>query len=124
MKHFRSVWAVLAGYLLVIVLSVTTDILFMGIGLFPGPNVRFATWMLALALIYTLLYSFLGGYITAKLAPARKMLHVSILGALGVLSSLIGAIAGWEMGDHWYPIALVILAFPSVYLGGKLKKDR
>ena len=36
--------------------------------------------------------------------------------------ALVGAVATWNagLGPHWYPIALVVLALPQAWLGGKL----
>jgi disulfide bond formation protein DsbB len=49
-------------------------------------------------------------------------LYVSwILGVIGFIVSMAGAIATWNMnlGPHWYAITLAVLAFPSAWLGGK-----
>jgi hypothetical protein len=50
------------------------------------------------------------------------MKHVFILGVLGTLGGIAGVIAGWNLSQHWYPIALAVTAFPFVWLGGKMKK--
>jgi len=67
----------------------------------------------------------LGSYIAARLAPSRPMLHAVVLGILGFVVSVIGAILTWnhtaEFGPHWYPIALVILALPTAWVGGMLR---
>ena len=46
------------------------------------------------------------------------------LGFIGLLAAIAGTAATWnkgpEFGPKWYPIALVVLAIPSVWLGGKL----
>jgi hypothetical protein len=94
------------------------------LGVFPpqsNPN-AYAEWMLALALSYRTLYTILGGCITAMLAPEKPMGHVVALGVIGIIAGTLGAIVGWNLGDHWYPVALALLAFPSVWLGGKLRK--
>ena len=77
--------------------------------------------MLALALFYRTVYTVAGGYVTAKLAPQNPMKHVMILGVIGTLAGIGGIVAGWNLSQHWYPIALAVLAYPSVCLGGKLK---
>jgi len=47
-------------------------------------------------------------------------------GVAGFLVSLAGAIATWNggpaFGPHWYPIALIVLALPSAWLGGSLRE--
>lgn len=64
-----------------------------------------------------------GGYITAALAPNRPMFCSTILGIIGIVAGTAGAIVTIPMGiaPAWYPIALVVLALPCTWLGGKLK---
>lgn len=115
-------FAVLAGFLTVVVLSIGTDFVLEKFGLFPPPTEQglYITWMLALALCYRTLYTILGGYVTARLAPSKPMRLVLILAVLGTIGGIGGVVAGWHLSAHWYPIALAVLAFPSVWLGGKL----
>ena len=75
-----------------------------------------------IAFLYRSAYAVLGGYITAILAPSNPMKHVKILGVIGTLGGIAGIFAGWNLSDHWYPIALAVTAFPLVWLGGKMKK--
>ena len=119
---FKSIGAVLVGFIAVVILSVGTDFILESLGIFPpiGQGL-FITWMLVLALFYRIIYTIAGGYITASLAPNRPMRHVIILGIIGTVAGLLGVIVGWELSAHWYPIALVITAFPTTWLGGKLK---
>jgi len=46
------------------------------------------------------------------------------LGVVGVVVSSAGAVATWNggpaFGPHWYPLALIALAMPCAWLGGKL----
>ncbi|HYD02925.1 MAG TPA: hypothetical protein VEC16_01375 [Alphaproteobacteria bacterium] len=122
---FKSIGAVLAGFFAVVVLSIATDILLEQTGIFPArsksnPTLT-TTWVLALALLYRTIYTILGGYITALLAPTNPGKHVHILGIIGTVAGILGVIAGWNLSAHWYPIALAVLAYPSVWIGGKLR---
>jgi hypothetical protein len=119
----KSILAVIAGFLTVVVLSVVTDTIMEAIGVFPPPNLQglFVTWMLVLAFIYRSIYTVLGGYVTAKLAPQNPMKHVKVLAVLGTIGGILGVIAGWELSEHWYPIAIAVTAFPLVWWGGKLR---
>ena len=49
------------------------------------------------------------------------MKHALVLGALGGTVALIGVIATWNknLGPHWYPIMLVVLALPQSWLGAR-----
>ena len=122
MNVLKSIASVIAGFLTVVVLSIATDMILEGAGIFPpATEGLFVTWMLALALFYRTVYTVAGGYVTAKLAPQNPMKHVMILGVIGTLAGIGGIVAGWNLSQHWYPIALAVLAYPSVCLGGKLK---
>lgn len=123
MKTLRSIWAVLAGFLTVVILSTVTDLILEGLGVFPpiGQGI-FITWMLVLALSYRLIYTVMGGYVTAKLAPQNSMKHVTILAVIGTIAGIGGIFVGWDMSEHWYPIALAVTAFPCTWYGGKLRK--
>jgi MFS family permease len=117
----KSIGAVIAGFLVVAVLSVVTDKILESLGIFPSPDAGlFITWMLVLAFIYRSIFTVLGGYITARLSPQNPMKHVKILAIIGTIGGCIGIVVGWNLSDHWYPIALAVTAFPLVWLGGKL----
>lgn len=121
-KLFKSIGAVLAGFVTVFVLSTVTDIILESLHIFPSPDKGFfITWMIVLALVYRTVYTVLGGYVTARLAPDRPMRHVVVLATIGTLAAILGLVATWGkgLGPEWYPILLAILAFPSVWAGGK-----
>jgi hypothetical protein len=123
MKLLKSIAAILAGMLFIIALSIGTDAILEKLNVFTSPNQgSFINWMLLLALAYRCLYAIGGGFITATLAPKKRMRHVMILGYIGLTVSIIGVITSWDRPDHWYPIALAITALPTVWLGGVLKK--
>lgn len=118
----KSIGAVLAGFITVVVLSTATDSLLEALHIFPSPQGGlFITWMLALALFYRCVYTVIGGYVTARLAPRRPMRHVLALGIVGTIAGIMGVVAGWNLSQHWYPIAIAISGLPCVWLGGKIK---
>lgn len=125
MKALKSIGAVLAGILVNVIFSTGTDFILETLGIFPSiGNGLFITWMLAVALTYRLIYTVAGGYVTARLAPDRPMRHVYILGIIGTVLGIVGVFVGWDLSQHWYPIALAITAFPCTWLGGKLKTNK
>jgi hypothetical protein len=73
-----------------------------------------------LALSYRIVYTVLGGYLTAKFAPYSPMAHVWVYGIIGFALGLAGAIATIPMnlGPTWYPIAIALTALPCAWLGG------
>ena len=119
----KSIGAFFGGFLTVVVLSIATDVILETLGVFPNPNEGlFITWMLILAFAYRSAYTVLGGFVTAKLAPKNPMKHVKTLGIIGTIAGIAGVVAGWNLSQHWYPIAIAITAFPFTYWGGTLKK--
>jgi len=122
----RSIGALLLGFIAVVVLSLGTDQMFHMLDVYPpwgeamndtGDNL--------LALAYRIVYGILGSYIAARLAPRSPMLHAMILGCVGFVLSLAGAIAAttaFDLGPVWYPIALVVTAIPGAWVGGVLHR--
>lgn len=121
---WRTVWALLAGFLTVVILSIGADIVMRALSLFPkfGPM---SDSFFVIATVYRTVFGVAGSYITARLAPYEPMQHALLGGVIGLVLSLIGAITTWsrgaEFGPHWYPVALVLLAMPTAWAGGKLR---
>ena len=121
-RVLRSIGAVLAGMLAIVVLSLATDEVLHATGLLPRLNMTDAHAVLALS--YRLVYGIAGGYLTARLAASRPMLHAVVLGGIGTALSILGAAATWNagpaLGPQWYPLSLVVTALPCAWAGGKL----
>src|SRR5262245_49324198 len=118
----KSVWAVAAGVLFTVVVSIAVDIV-LHLAHVYGPMEAPLTDNLAmLATAYRLVISVAGAWITARLAPHHPMKHALILGVVGIVLGLIGVVATWnaDMGPRWYGIALTVLAIPQCWLGGKI----
>lgn len=122
-RFWSSALALLAGFVVVIALSLGTDQLFHSLGVYPpwGEPMRETSDNL-LALAYRCVYAVLGSYIAARLAPRHPMRHALILGAIGFVLSILGAIGAiaMDLGPIWYPIALVLTALPCAWIGGLL----
>jgi len=120
----KSIGAVLAGVLAIVVLSIGTDVVLHATGVFPPWFQPMADALFLLATAYRIVYGVAGGYITARLAPDRPMQHALALGAVGAALSIVGAVATWgrgpAFGPAWYPLALVALAMPQCWAGGRL----
>jgi multisubunit Na+/H+ antiporter MnhB subunit len=121
----RSIGAVFAGLLFIVILSLLTDVVMHATGVYPPWFQYMPDSLFLLATAYRVVYSLLGSYLTARLAPQRPMLHALILGVVGMVLSLAGALATWnkgpEFGPKWYPITLIAIAVPLAWLGGKLR---
>ncbi|SRR5258706_6748815 len=121
-ETFKSIGAILAGFITVFILSVVTDLILEKLGIFP-PQTQpesYTWWMLLIALVYRSIYSVAGFYLAARLAPNRPMRHAIILGVIGTLFATLGAIANWNLSANWYPVLLVLVTLPCAWLGGRL----
>ena len=113
-ETFKSIGAILAGFIAVFVLSVLTDLVLEKIGFFPPATEpeSYTWWRLLVALIYRSIYSVAGFYLTATLAPNRPMRHAVILGIIGTVFAALGAMANWDKSANWYPVLLVLVTLP------------
>ena len=121
----RSIWAVVAGFIIVVILSVATDAVLHALQVFPPLGQRMSDKLFLIATIYRTVYAILGSYITARLSPDRPMAHALIGGIIGLIVGSVGAEVTWnrpELGPHWYPLALVVTALPCAWIGGKIRQ--
>jgi hypothetical protein len=126
----RSIGAVFAGMIIVVLLSVGTDALLRAFGVFPPGSQRMSNPQFVVATIYRTLYTVFGAYITATLAPARPMQHALFYGFIGFGLSVVGFLGYLghpemrSLGPAWYPVALIVTALPCAWLGGYLRMRR
>jgi len=118
----KSIWAVVAGVLFIIVVTTLVDIALHVTHVFPPMNQRIGDALALLATAYRIVISVGGAWLTARLAPDQPMRHAMILGYVGVVLGLVGVVATWNLGlgPRWYPVALVVLAIPQCWVGGKI----
>lgn len=121
----RSIGAVLAGVVAVIVLSLTTDVVLHASGIYPPWFQPMADSLWVVALAYRIVYGVAGSYLAAWLAKSRPMLYAMIVGIIGFVLAIVGVAANWnkgpEYGPRWFAIALIATALPCAWLGGKLR---
>lgn len=122
----KSIWAVVAGLLVIIIVTTIVDIVLHAVHVFPPMNQPINDALALLATAYRVVISVGGAYLTADLAPNRPMRHAMILGCVGVVLGLVGVVATWNLGlgPRWYPIALVLLAIPQCWAGAKIWEMR
>ncbi len=127
-RTFRSVTAIFVGFMSVAVLSLTTDQVLHVLAIYPPwGEPMYEPGLNLLALSYRILFTILGGYLAASLAPYSAMRHVTIVGIIGTVTGTAGAIAAITMADlgpDWYPIALAVTGFPCVWLGGLIHRSQ
>lgn len=120
LRWLRYTGAFVAGFATVAILSMATDAVLHAANIYPNDGTAGSDANLVFALAYRTVFTVLGGYITARLAPANGFRLSVILGIVGTIAATAGAIAMWNIGHHWYPVALAALALPSTALGGWL----
>jgi Flp pilus assembly pilin Flp len=114
---------VVAGFVAVVILSLGTDQVFHSLGVYPPWGVVMeGTGLYMLALGYRIIYTIVGGYITARLAPHSPVRHAVILGTIGLAVGMVGAIVAinGNLGPAWYGIAVALTGLPCSWLGGVL----
>jgi len=115
----RSIGAVLAGMFAGIILTLGTDAVLHAIHVFPPWGLSCSQRSIALSTV------FWAATFIARLAPDRPMQHALVGGFVGLVVSILGAAVTWNkgpaFGPHWYPVALVVLAMPQAWAGGKLR---
>jgi hypothetical protein len=118
----KSVWAVVAGVLFIVVVSTLVDIVLHALRVLPPMKQPLNDSLALLATSYRVVISIAGAWLTARLAPDKPMKHAMILGVVGTFLGLVGVVATWNqgLGPRWYPVLLAVLAIPQCWLGGKL----
>ena len=127
MNILKGIGAVLVGMIFIGAYHAGTDFILEKLGIFTPPSEGFHTpWMVVTATIYRCVFTVIGGYVTAALAPEPRMRYVCVLGVIGLVLCMAGAIVTIPMriAPAWYPIALAVTAFPCTWLGGWLHRAK
>lgn len=119
---WKSICAVFAGLIFIGVTHSGTDAILESTGVLPKGHLNVSSSLILVVILYRVVLSFFGCYITALLAPENPMKHSIILGAIGTLLSLVGAIvtANMNIAPLWYGWALVVTALPVAWLAGRI----
>lgn len=125
----RGVLAVVAGLVVIVVLSSATDLALVAAGVFPplaefGRPESFSDALLLLALVYRTVYGVFGCWLTARLAPRRPMAHSLTLGGIGFVVGVIGAVATWGTWTSWYSLAIIATTLPAAWLGARIARRK
>jgi hypothetical protein len=110
----KSIGAVIAGLVFIGVTHSAIDAILESTGVLPKGNLYVSTSLILFVIFYRAVFSLLGCYLTAKLAPQNPMRHALILGGIGTLLSATGAIvtADMNLGPAWYAWSLVVIPLP------------
>jgi len=122
----RSAIALVAGLLVGVVLSLGTDEILHVLNIYPPWGQTMSDRLFMLATGYRIIYTVIGSYVAARLAPYRPMWHAMVLGVVGFVVSIAGAAAMWTreppVGPHWYAVAVALISLPCAWLGGKIRE--
>ena len=120
----RSVAAVAAGLVTIVVTHTAADAVLHASGVFPPAGQTMSDGLFALAAGHRFVLSVVGAYVTARLAPAHPRKHALVLAAIGLALSTLGVVArlvkGPELGPLWYPMLLVLMTVPCCLAGAAL----
>ena len=107
----KSIWAVVAGVLFIIVVTTLVDIALHIAGVFPLADQPINDSLALLATSYRNVISVFGAWLTARLVPDEPLKHATILGFVGTALGLVGARATWNLGlgPRSYPIPGVMI---------------
>jgi hypothetical protein len=118
----KSIGAVFGGLLFIIVTHTATDAVLESAGVLPNGHLNVGTGLILFVILYRALWSMLGCYMAARVAPSAPMKHALILGAIGTVFSIAGAVVtmSMDLAPAWYGWMLAVTALPVAWLGGNL----
>ena len=119
---WKSIGAVLAGFVANAVVTTIVDVVLHLAKVFPPMDQPLNDTTSAIATSYRVVFGVMGCYLTARLAPSNPMRHALAQGLLGVVICTAAVVGTWNknLGPHWYPIALAVISLPCAWLGGYL----
>lgn len=121
----KSIGAIAAGFFTTVILSVVADMIMSATGLMNIENFKATpTGIILVVTLYRFVFNVIGCYVAARLAPQKPMKHAVILGSIGLALSIMGVAAMWDKAVLWYNLAIVLMALPCAYFGGKLYKPK
>jgi hypothetical protein len=118
---WKSIGAVFGGFLAGTILTVAADFSMQSLGLMDMDKFKSTpTGIVLIVTLYRFIFSIAGCFIVARLAPDNPMKHAMILGWIGLGLSLLGTAFMWDQAVAWYNMAVILMAIPCAWLGGKL----
>ena len=115
----RSIVAVVAGFLLAVVLAFGTEFALMT--LFHREPVNDSDrepTLLVILLFTTNASAAVGGYFAGWVAIRRPLAHALVLGLLGLLVSIPLNVTYWSNEPAWYHVGNLLLVLPATAIGG------
>ncbi len=121
----KIILAVLAGIAFNFITSTGVDFLLHAVGYFPPyGQPMFETDKVLLAFAYRSVFTILSAYVTARIANENAKKAVWIIGTIGSLLWLAGAITLWDYAPAYYNIAGIFTGIPLALIGLSLYKQQ
>jgi hypothetical protein len=124
MNALRSVLAIGAGFFTTSILALTGDFALRRLmpSSFASDGGVQASNVLAVTLFYTAIFGVIGGYVAARIAIQRPLLHAAILGGIMLAFSALSAVLLWSTAPPWYHLATLAMVLPVALIGGKIRE--
>lgn len=123
---FKSIGVILLAFVIIALLSALTDFLLESIGVLPDPeDGLFETWAILLVLSYRTIYTVFAGFIIARFAPDKPMLHAIVLGVIGTSITFL-AVNNPDFAQKsklWFGYTLAAMTMPGLWLGVKIQQN-
>ncbi len=117
---FKSIGAVIAGFIIGSIITVAADYGMSSAGIMDMNDFKQnPTWVVVIVTAYRFAFGIIACFFTAKFAPSNPLTHSMALGVIGTILSVAGAFVMWDQAVAWYNIANILMALPSAWLGGK-----
>ncbi len=117
----RSLFAVAAGFAATNILSLLADNAFRAWlpASFTAQGLDLRG--LVLTLVGTAVSGVAGGYIAARIATGRYLVHTAALGVIVLVFNIAASVFFWDRVPVWFHLTNLALAVPMAMLGGKLR---
>lgn len=115
----RSLASFAAGYTILAI----TNMAFV-LAIFAGGSGDPSATIVIIGIPYTIACTFLAGWVTAVIAPSRKLIHSAVVGlAMGAV--IAGSIvADVSIEPSWYKVGYLVIQVPATLVGGFLAARR
>ncbi len=114
----RSVTAVVVGYL---VFAVSAVALFALLG--REPHAPASAGFMATATVYGIAWAGVAGYLAARIAGRRPLLHGGAVAAVIAIGAILSIPGRPDGGTIWSQLAALIFMAPSALAGGWLRQS-
>ena len=118
----RSIAAIFAGMVLWAVLWLTSNATLTAVfpDSFADDGSTDCPGILVALLVLAFTFSVAAGWLTARLAQHREMLHAVILGAIQLAIGVMVQLQYWDLLPLWYHLIFLVLLVPGYLVGAWL----